>query len=484
MHYYILYLFYKIKNNIVLTILTEGSMMTTVILSGGSGTRMWPISRTLMPKQFVKFNNNSSLFQKTIERNISLSDKIMVVSNESQKFLVLDQFEELSNVNSSYIWESVGKNSAFAIIMAALNSQEDEILSIVPADHLIDNQEEYEKTMTKAIELAEANNIVAVGIEATFPATGYGYISHSGEDVNKFIEKPNEATAKSFLEDGNYLWNGGIYCFKVSHFLAECEYLIPELLENVKNAFNEAKVHDREILLSSKSVEEIESISIDNALMEKLDSNFKVVPLMSKWNDMGSFDAFDDVCDDTFINTDNQDVISINSHNNCILSSNRTIATLDVDDLIIVDTPDALLITKKGSSQGVKEVVKELKKRDSELLTTPSTVARPWGNYTVLENNQAYKTKKIVVRPGKRLSLQSHFHRNEHWIIVSGTAMVTVGDEIKLLQANESTYIPAGHKHRLENPGRIDLVMIEAQVGEYLEEDDIVRYEDDFNRIA
>jgi len=458
--------------------------MTTVILSGGSGTRMWPISRTLMPKQFVKFNNNASLFQKTIERNITLSDKMMIVSNESQKFLVLDQLEELGNIKSNYIWESVGKNSAFAIIMAALNSKEDEILCVVPADHLIDDQSEYERTINKAITLAQSNNIVAVGIEATFPATGYGYISHTGADVEKFIEKPNEETAKSFLADGNYLWNGGIYCFKVSHFLSECERLIPDLLENIKNSFENASVQGREILLSLQSVEKVESISIDNALMEKLNSNFKVVPLASKWNDMGSFDALDDVCDDTFIDRENQDIIAIKSNNNCIIASNRTIATYDVNDLIIVDTPDALLITKKGSSQGVKEIVKELKKRDSELLTTPSTVARPWGNYTVLENNQAYKTKKIVVRPGKRLSLQSHFHRNEHWIIVSGTAMVTVGDEVKLLQSNESTYIPAGDKHRLENPGRIDLVMIEAQVGEYLEEDDIVRYEDDFNRIA
>ncbi len=458
--------------------------MTTVILSGGSGTRMWPISRTLMPKQFVRFDNNKSLFQKTVQRNIDIIQNIMVISNETQKFLVLDQLNEMGNINSKYIWESVGKNSAAAIIMAALNSHEDEILCIVPSDHLIDDQAEYEKTINKAKALAKADNIVAVGIEATFPATGYGYISHNGEDVRSFTEKPEEELAKSFLKDGNYLWNGGIYCFKASHFLNECQRVIPDLLESVKNAFEDAVIVGKECHITAKSVENLESISIDNALMEKLESNFKVVSLSSKWNDMGSFDALDDICDDSFIDTNNQNLISIESSNNCIISSNRMIATLDVNDLIIVDTPDALLITKKGSSQGVKEVVKELKKRNSDLVTTPSTVARPWGSYTVLENNQAYKTKKIVVRPGKRLSLQSHFHRNEHWIIVSGTANVTVGEEVKLLQANESTYIPAGHKHRLENPGLIDLVMIEAQVGEYLEEDDIVRYEDDFNRVA
>jgi len=459
--------------------------MTTVILSGGSGSRMWPISRTLMPKQFIRFDHNKSLFQKTVLRNIDISENIMVISNESQKFLVLDHLHEMGNINSKYIWESVGKNSAAAIIMAALNSQEDEILCIVPSDHLIDDQDEYEKTINKAKALAKADNIVAVGIEATFPATGYGYISHNGENVKSFTEKPEEELAKSFLKNGNYLWNGGIYCFKVSHFLNECQRVIPDLLESIKNAFENATIVGNECHISAKSVENIESISIDNALMEKVESNFKVVSLSSKWNDMGSFDALDDICDNSdFIDTNNQNTISINSNNNCILPSNRIIATIDVNDLIIVDTPDALLITKKGSSQDVKEVVKELKKRNSDLVTTPSTVVRPWGSYTVLENTQVYKTKKIVVRPGKRLSLQSHFHRNEHWIIVSGTAMVTVGEEVKLLKANESTYIPAGDKHRLENPGLIDLVIIEAQVGEYLEEDDIVRYEDDFNRIA
>lgn len=459
--------------------------MTTVILSGGSGTRMWPISRTLMPKQFVRFDNNKSLFQKTVLRNINISKNIMVISNESQKFLVLDHLHEIGNINSKYIWESVGKNSAPAIIMAALNSQEDEILCIVPSDHIIDDQDEYEKTINKAKALAKEDNIVAVGIEATFPATGYGYISHNGENVKSFTEKPQEELAKSFIKDGNYLWNGGIYCFKVSHFLNECQRVIPDLLESVKHAFENAVVFDNECNITAQSIENIESISIDNALMEKIESNFKVVSLSSKWNDMGSFDAIDDICDNSdFINTNNSNNISIKSSNNCILPSNRLIATVDVNDLIIVDTPDALLIAKKGSSQDVKEVVKKLKERNSELVTTPTTVARPWGSYTVLENTQVYKTKKIVVRPGKRLSLQSHFHRNEHWIIVSGTAMVTVGEEIKLLKANESTYIPAGHKHRLENPGLIDLVMIEAQVGEYLEEDDIVRYEDDFNRVA
>ncbi|MFT5662560.1 MAG: mannose-1-phosphate guanylyltransferase [Sulfurimonas sp.] len=458
--------------------------MTTVILSGGSGTRLWPISRTLMPKQFVKFNTNTSLFQKTVLRNCTLSDKLMVISNIEQKFLVLDQLQDIESVHTAFIWESIGKNSACAIIMAALNSDKDEILSIVPADHLIDNQEEYETTIKQAVELAKDNNIVAVGIEPTHPATGYGYIKHNAQNVCSFIEKPHKELAESFLEDGNYLWNGGIYCFKVSHFLHICEKIIPQLLASIKKSFTESIFVDKECTVLAKSVIDIESVSIDNALMEKLHNNFKVVPLVTKWNDMGSFDSLDEICQDSFLETNNQDLISIESHNNCVVSSTRMIATLNVDNLIIVDTPDALLITTKGNSQGVKKVVNELHKRKSDLLTTPATVTRPWGTYTVLENTTAYKTKKIVVNPGKRLSLQSHFHRNEHWIIVSGTARVTVGEEIKLLKANESTYIPAGEKHRLENPGRIKLVMIEAQIGEYLEEDDIVRYEDDFNRIA
>ena len=458
--------------------------MTTVILSGGSGTRLWPISRTLMPKQFVKLNNNISLFQKTLQRNSEISDKIMIVSNIEQKFLVLDQLQSMPSVENKFIWESVAKNSAAAIIMAALNSDEDEILSIVPSDHLIDDQVNYEKTMGEAIALAQKNNIVAVGIEPTFAATGYGYIKHSNNNISSFVEKPNEELATSFLEDGNYLWNGGIYCFKVSHFLKVCEEKTPELLSDIKLSFN-ARLHlDNECTILKKSVEHLESISIDTALMEKLSSDFKVVPLTSSWNDMGSFDSFDEICEDTFFDIDNDKIISIESNNNCVIPSNRTIATLNVDNLIVVDTPDALLITTKGNSQGVKKVVNELKKQNSDLVKIPATVARPWGTYTVLENTLAYKTKKIVVNPKKRLSLQSHFHRNEHWIIVSGTAKVTVGNTTKLLQANESTYIPAGEKHRLENPGLIPLIMIEAQVGEYLEEDDIVRYEDDFNRIA
>ncbi len=458
--------------------------MTTVILSGGSGTRLWPISRTLMPKQFVRFNQNKSLFQNTVLRNSNISDKFMVISNIEHKFLVLDHLQDILNTNSTFIWESVAKNSAAAIIMAALNAQDDEILCIVPSDHIINNQESYEKTILQAKKLAQNNNIVAVGIEPKFAATGYGYIKHNNENVESFIEKPSEDIAKLFLEDGNYLWNGGIYCFKASHFLKTCKEIIPELLENVQQSLNSSMQVENECTVLAQSVHNIESISIDNALMEKLHHNFKVVPLSSKWNDMGSFDSLDEVCGDSFLSSNSQNHISIESSNNCVISSDRMIATLNVDNLIIVDTPDALLITTKGNSQGVKKVVNELNKRNSDLTKIPATVTRPWGTYTVLENNTAYKTKKIVVNPGKRLSLQSHFHRNEHWIIVSGTARVTVGSDVKLLQANESTYIPAGELHRLENPGRIKLIMIEAQVGEYLEEDDIVRYEDDFNRIA
>lgn len=458
--------------------------MTTVILSGGSGTRLWPISRTLMPKQFVKLNQNKSLFQQTVIRNSKISDKFMIISNIEHKFLVLDHLQDITDNESTFIWESVAKNSAAAIIMAALNANKDDILCVVPSDHVINDQEAYEKTIKQAKELAEKDNIVAVGIKPSFPATGYGYIKHKNNNVESFIEKPSEDIAKSFLKDGNYLWNGGIYCFKASHFLNICEEIIPELLNGIKHSYKNSLHIGAERTVLANDVKNIESISIDNALMESLDKNFKVVPLSSKWNDMGSFDSFDEVCDDNFIDINNDKIISIESSNNCIISSDRTIAALNVNNLIIVDTPDALLITTKGNSQNVKKVVNELNTRNSDLTKLPATVARPWGTYTVLENTTAYKTKKLVVKPGKRLSLQSHFHRNEHWIVVSGTAKVTIAQEVKLLQANESTYIPAGELHRLENPGLIPLIMIEAQIGEYLEEDDIVRYEDDFNRIA
>jgi len=450
------------------------SKLKTVILCGGNGSRLFPISRKSSPKQFLKFNGES-LFEKTISRNRSLSSDFLIIGNESQKFLAQTQSK---NISHTELWESVGRNSSAPIIMAALMSDPEDILLITPSDQLIENQKAYEVTIQSAINLAVNDNIVAIGIDPTYPATGFGYIKTEDKlNISSFIEKPEKKIAQELLNSKKALWNGGIYCFKSSHFLSECETHCKNLLDEAKIALKQKNSYSE---IPKEAMMNIPDISIDYALMMNLTENFKVVPLNAGWDDMGSFDSIHKMIDES---DEQENVISLNSSNNLVIAnSDRLVSLFDVQDLIVVDTPDAILITKKGSSQGVKHIVEEIKTRKPKLLDESLTTHRPWGSYTIIENTDVYKTKKLTVSPNKRLSLQSHFHRNEHWIIVSGVALVTIGDEVKQINPNESVYIPAGTKHRLENPGKIPLVVIEAQIGEYLEEDDIIRYEDDFKR--
>ena len=456
--------------------------MINIILCGGNGTRLWPISRTLMPKQFVKLFNDKSLFQLTVERNKNVCREQFIVSNAEQYFLAVDQLEELQCSNSEFLLEPVGRNTAPAIALACFALDPEEIVLISPSDHLIKDEDAYAKVLQVAKQLAEDDNLVTFGITPTFAETGFGYIEAQGNNVEAFHEKPDVKTAQKYVEAGNFYWNSGMFCFKAGVFLDELQKYAPEIYDTSKIAF-EGALKDGMYRIAHDDMASIPEESIDYAVMEKSD-RVKVVASDIGWSDLGSFDALAEEFEtDEDGNTKDENLLAVNSKNNFIYSSDRLIATVDIDDLIVVDTPDALLISKKGNSQKIKDIVKELKGRESDLHHIHLTAHRPWGTYTILEENHKYKIKRIVVKPGKRLSLQKHFHRSEHWIVVEGTALVTVGKAETLVRPNESTYIPMGDTHRLENPGKVNVVLIEAQVGEYLGEDDIVRIDDDFKRI-
>ncbi|MEN8146298.1 MAG: mannose-1-phosphate guanylyltransferase/mannose-6-phosphate isomerase [Campylobacterota bacterium] len=460
--------------------------MTNIILCGGSGTRLWPLSRTLMPKQFVKLFEGESLFQKTVKRNQKACDAQFIVSNAEQYFLAVDQIEEMamSNYRANYLLEPVGRNTAPAIALACFALDAEEIVLVTPSDHLIKDEKAYLDAVDKAKKLALADNLVTFGITPQYAETGFGYIEADGEDVLSFKEKPDAQTAQAYLDAGNYYWNSGMFCFKAGQFLDELKKYSPKIYEASLSAYKSAR-SDEMIRISHDEMMTIPEDSIDYAVMESSDK-VKVVPADIDWSDLGSFDAlYEELPQDSSGNAscpiENAEIITQDSKDNLIISE-KLVATIDVDDLLIIDTADALLVSRKGSSQKVKEVVKTLKERNSELPNIHVTAHRPWGTYTILDESNGYKVKRIVVKPGKRLSLQKHYHRSEHWIVVSGTATVTRGEEEFLVRANESTYIPMGEIHRLENVGKIDLVMIEAQVGEYVGEDDIVRISDDFKR--
>ncbi len=454
--------------------------MTNVILCGGSGTRLWPISRTLMPKQFVKLFNDKSLFQLTVERNAKACTSQFIISNVEQYFLALDQLEELNENNNKYLLEPIGRNTAPAIALACMALDYDEVVLVTPSDHLIKDEVEYKKVLEKAKELALDDQIVTFGIAPTFAETGFGYIEADGLDVKAFHEKPDSVTAQQYVDASNYYWNSGMFCFKAGVFLDELKKYSPDIYDASHVALENAN-DDEAIRIKYDDMAAIPADSIDYAVMEK-STIVKVVPSFIGWSDVGSFDSlYDELPKDENNNTINPLHVSIDSTNNLIYGVDRTIATIDMDDCIIVDTGDALLVSKKGSSQKVKQVVEQIKKT-SNLHYIHLTGYRPWGTYTVLEDTPGYKIKRIEVKPGKRLSLQKHYHRNEHWIVVSGTATVTVGKITKLVRPNESTYIKMGELHRLSNEGKIPVVLIEAQVGEYTREDDIVRISDDFKR--
>lgn len=480
--------------------------MINIILCGGSGTRLWPLSRTMLPKQFVRLFNDQSLFQNTILRNQPITSRSLIVSNREHYFLAIDQFQQVLSKEPEFLLEPVGRNTAPAIALACLMVDENDLVLVTTSDHLVKDQQAYEESVLKAKALAEQGYLVTFGIQPSYPETGFGYIESSGNDVLSFKEKPSIELAKSYVESGNYYWNSGMFCFKAGVFLAELEKYAPEMYAACVVAMDsrvcgndEKRLRPDErrdlgdtdsykIDITLDAMQAIPEDSIDYAVMEKSDK-VKVVPCDMGWSDLGSFDAlFDEVRKDNVGNAvlarseNGPNPICVDATNNLLVTRDRQIALVDVDDLLIVDTDDALLISRKGSSQKVKQVVAEIKRQAPELAKLHHLVHRPWGTYEVLISAEQYKVNRIVVHPDNMLSLQKHFHRNEHWAVVSGTATVTVEDETFLVRANESTYIKMGQIHRLENQGKIDLVMIEVQVGEYTGEDDIVRFDDKYGR--
>jgi mannose-1-phosphate guanylyltransferase/mannose-6-phosphate isomerase len=425
-----------------------------------------------MPKQFIRLFNEKSLFDLTLRRNV-YAQKTIIVCNEAHYFLALD---ECGNKKiDKFILEPFGKNTAAAITFAALCCDKDEILLVTPSDHLIEDETEYKKALLIAQSYANQGFLVTFGIKPNEPNTGYGYIkADKNGDVERFIEKPNLETAAKFIKEGGYYFNSGMFCFKAGVFLSEMKKYAPSIVKDVTAAIEGSANEPNLLKISPNFMDKIEDISIDYALMQK-SLNIKMVPLDAGWSDMGSFDELSKKI------KNEGESLQIGASENFILTKKPT-ALVDVQNLLVVDTKDALLIAKKGSSQKVKEVYKHFSNSLPEICETHTSVYRPWGSYEVLGEGSGYKMKKIVVKPGKRLSLQKHFKRNEHWVVVEGEALVTIDGNEAPLKQNESIYIKSGQIHRLENTANSDLIVIEVQTGEYLGEDDIVRISDDYDR--
>ncbi len=478
-------------------------MLVPVILSGGAGTRLWPVSREGQPKPFMQLPDGESLLQKTYRRAAELvarGGEIVTVTNRDYYFQSKDHFlaAKLPSLHAHFILEPLGRNTAPAIAAAALVMRErygDQVMMVVmPADHLIQDGEAFMAAVAQASALAADGYLVTFGIRPTAPETGFGYIEVGAalnQDgaalVERFVEKPDQETAERYLASGTFLWNSGMFCFTASTLLGELATHAPELLELASACVSASPAQDLGAVmqqeLNAEQFAALPDISIDYALMER-SAKVAVVPAAFGWSDIGSWGAMSGLVEpDAQNNRATGEAIFIDSRNTFVQSDGRLVATVGVKDLIVIDTADAILVAHADRAQDVRQVVKRLKDSNHDAYRLHRTVSRPWGTYTVLEEGPRFKIKRIVVKSGAALSLQMHHHRSEHWVVVQGMAKVTNGEGARLVNSNESTYIPAGHKHRLENPGVIDLVMIEVQSGEYLGEDDIVRFEDQYGRI-
>ncbi len=476
-------------------------MLVPIILSGGAGSRLWPVSREGHPKPFMQLADGETLLAKTYRRAhliqeaivpFDRSSQVLTVTNRDYYFMSRDE-QDAAGVNGNFILEPFGRNTAPAVALSAhavaQDYGSDAVMVVLAADHLILDQEAFEKAVAAAVALALKDYLVTFGVVPSAPETGFGYIQRgdplgSGYKVARFVEKPDLQTAKGYLDSGDFLWNSGMFCFKAGLFLQELERYAPEIASSVSACWAEmdtgARIDMREI--PAESFKSVPDLSVDYAVMERSD-RVAVIPGDFGWSDIGSWTAVRDLVPvDPAGNRVVGDAILIDSSNTFVQSEDRLVTALGVDNLMIVDTPDALLITTPENSQNVKKIVAELKRHDHEAHRLHKTVVRPWGTYTVLEDLSHFKIKRIEVKPGASLSLQMHHHRSEHWVVVSGVAKVINGSEEMLVRRNESTYIPAGQKHRLENPGTLPCVMIEVQCGDYLGEDDIVRFEDTYGR--
>lgn len=466
--------------------------IVSVVLSGGAGTRLWPVSRESHPKPFMKLADGETLIEKTYARAKAFSANVLTVTNREYYFMNCDEQDRVG-VSGDFLLEPFGRNTAPAIALAAkavtAAHGEDTVILALAADHLIADQETFKAAVGDALKLAQAGYLVTFGMAPVSPETGFGYIEQgdelgAGYKVARFVEKPDLETAQAYIASGNYLWNSGMFCFKASVFLEELAKHSPEVANAVDLCWQAMQPlknpHMAEI--PAALFKQVPDISVDYAVMEKSDK-VAVVPGCFGWNDIGSWNAIRDLVEpDADQNRALGDAIFVDTKNVFVQSDNRLTATVGVSDLIIVDTPDALLVSHPDKVQDVKKVVAQAKARDHKTLKLHRTVFRPWGTYTVLEEAPGFKIKRIEVNPGASLSLQMHHYRSEHWVVVSGSAKVINGDKEIFIQENESTYIPVGEKHRLENPGKVPCVMIEVQCGSYLGEDDIVRFDDRYGR--
>ena len=467
-------------------------MITPVIMAGGTGSRLWPLSRKLFPKQFLKVATENTMIQETLLRLSGLDTaQPLTICNEEHRFIVAEQLREINELGT-IILEPVGRNTAPAIALAALtelNKGNDPVLLVLAADHVIENTDEFQRVVKNSAELAEAGKLVTFGIVPSHAETGYGYIRQgkavagtSGFDVAESVEKPDLDTANSYLVSGDYLWNSGMFMFKASRYVEELTKYNPEIIAVCKKALAHTSTD-----LDFVRVDETEFIqcpddSIDYAVMEKTDSAV-VVSLDAAWNDIGSFSAIWDLKDkDENGNVHQVDVLSHGSTNSLVIAEQKLVATVGLDNIIVVETKDSILVANKDNVQDVKKIVEQLKALGRTEADIHRQVYRPWGHYDSIDFGARDQVKRITVKPGEKLSIQMHHHRAEHWIVVAGTAKVTNGDKTFLMTENQSTYIPAGEIHALENPGVLELELIEVQSGSYLGEDDIVRFEDRYGR--
>ncbi|MBC3884785.1 mannose-1-phosphate guanylyltransferase/mannose-6-phosphate isomerase [Undibacterium griseum] len=473
-----------------------------VILCGGSGTRLWPLSRGGFPKQFLVLSGKDSLFQQAVQRvnDIAAQDiqigQTLIVTNEEHRFLALDQLRELKNVSASLLLEPVGKNTAPALTLAALASMaegDDPVLVVTPADQTVGDPDAFREALRQSVRAAQSGDIVILGVTPDRAETGYGYIRHDGAaglygeyTVRQFEEKPDAITARHYLDSGEYAWNSGMFVLRASTWLKALQQFRPDIAETTEISWQGRSSDAQFIRPAEAAFRQIPAESVDYAVMEQCPASalpIRMIPLNAGWNDLGAWDAvWQTGNQDPQGNVCHGDVLQTDTGNSLIYSSGRLVSTVGVSNLIVIETPDAVLVADRNRSQDVKAIVSMLGEQKRTEHTLHRKVHRPWGWYDSIDEEERFKVKRIQVKPGASLSLQKHHHRAEHWIVVRGTAEVTCGDKVSLVTENQSTYIPLGEVHRLANPGTIPLEIIEVQSGSYLGEDDIVRFDDFYGR--
>lgn len=463
-------------------------MLLPVIMAGGLGSRLWPLSRSLYPKQFISLTSKKTMLQETVVRLKTLQYQPPVfICNEEHRFIVAEQLRQENVNHSGIILEPIGRNTAPAIALAAIRaiqSGNDPLLLVLAADHVIQNQTGFTHSIENAIEAAEKGALITFGIVPTAPETGYGYIKKGSPvdsatyHVERFVEKPDLATAESYLSSGEYLWNSGMFLFKASCYLNELKKHCPEILNICEQAINNSQNDLDFIRIQPDIFSACPDDSIDYAVMEKA-NNVQVIPMDAGWSDVGSFSSLWEVSPkDVQSNVIIGDVLTESTTNSYIYSQNKLVSTVGIDNLVIVETKDAVLVANKNNVQDVKSIVNQLKKANRLECEQHREAYRPWGTHDDIAEGERFHVKHLKVKPGEKTALQLHYHRAEHWVVVQGTAKVTNGDKSFILSENESTYIPIGAQHRIENPGKIDLHLIEVRSGNYLQEDDIIRLEE------